>query len=173
MEILEDRKEWLQDYTSNCLSHYHATGEIDWKRYHYSKNSDFPSALPVKLSQAQIMLVTSSGAYLPDSQEPFDAANKLGDYQVRVFDPMTPFEKIDYAHEHYDQSYVRKDPQVLLPLRHLEILVTTNYIASLTPKVVSFMGYQPDVTKIIDITIPEVISVAQENEVDAVFLVPS
>jgi len=173
MEIIENRDQWFQDYSANLLKHYHVTGEIDWKCYHYSVNSEFPSAPPVVLSQARILLVTSSGAYLPDSQKPFDAANKLGDYQIRIFDPMTPFEKIDYVHEHYDQSYVRQDPQVLLPLRHLENLVATNYIAGLAPEVVSFMGYQPDVTKIIDITIPEVISVAQENQVDAVFLVPS
>jgi hypothetical protein len=173
MEILENRDEWFQDFEAHSLAHFHATGDIDWKLYHYSVNSELPEAPPLKLSDSKLLLVTSSGAYLHHSQEPFDAVNKLGDYQIRVFDPETPFEKIDYSHEHYDQSYVRQDAQVLLPLQHLKNLVATKVIGEIASEVVSFMGYQPDVSRVIDFTIPEVVSVAQENQVDGVFLVPS
>jgi hypothetical protein len=173
MEILENHDEWFQDFEAHWLAHFYAAGDIDWKLYHYSVNSEFPEAPPLKLSESKLLLVTSSGAYLHHSQEPFDAANKLGDYQIRKFDSETPFEKIDYSHEHYDQSYVRQDPQVLLPLQHLENLAVTRVIGKIAPEVVSFMGYQPNVSRVIDITIPEVVSLAQENQVDGVFLVPS
>lgn len=61
------------------------------------------------------MLISSAGGYLKNEQEPFDAANDLGDYTIRTFPSTTQPEQIAFAHEHYDQR-LKSDQQVLLPL---------------------------------------------------------
>jgi hypothetical protein len=61
----------------------------------------------------------------------------------------------------------------LVPLRHLEDLVTEGVIGEMAPSVMSFMGYQPDVTRVIDELIPPILEVAQAEEVQAALLVPA
>lgn len=118
------------------------------------------------------MLISSAGGYLTDSQLPFDARNPLGDYTVRKFPSSVPFEDLSYAHEHYDHTAANSDPQVLLPLSHLREMVTEGRIGKLTP-MVSFMGYQPDVSRLLDETIPAILEIVKDEQVDAALLVPS
>ena len=107
-----------------------------------------------------------------NEQQPFDASNPVGDYTIRVFPPDTPFDHLAYAHEHYDHTAINTDPQVLLPLGHLREMVVNGKIGALT-SVVSFMGYQPDVSRLLDETIPAILQVAKEEQVTAALLVPS
>jgi len=60
----------------------------------------------------------------------------------------------------------------LLPLGHLREMVTENRIGSLT-SVVSFMGYQPDISRLLDETIPAILKIARSEHADAALLVPS
>jgi hypothetical protein len=173
MEIIENRAAWVEHYTRNWLEHYYTTREIDWSRYRYSKNRKVPSGAAIELSKSKILFITSSGAYIKDRQEPFDAANNLGDYEIRIIPGSISFEELDYTHDHYDKTPVRKDHQVLLPLRHLENLVTEGFIGGLTAGFISYMGYQPDITKIADRMIPEILLNIKEQRPDAAFLVPS
>ena len=46
-------------------------------------------------------------------------------------------------------------------------------IGELAPSIVSFMGYQPDVTRVVDETMPAVVEAARAAEADAVLLVPA
>ena len=119
------------------------------------------------------MLITTSGAFLPASQEPFDAPNPLGDYSTRTFPSSTPFDQIAYAHDHFDHTDVNEDPQVLLPLHHLKDMVDAGAIGELAPSVVSFSGYHPDVTQVINTTIPPILAIAKEEAVNAALLVPA
>ena len=173
MEILEDREGWLAAYREGWLAHYQQTGETNWKIYNRPKNSVAPSGKAIDLSVSRLMLITSAGSYLRDSQEPFDAANVFGDYTIRLYPSSTPFAALDYAHDHYDHTAVLEDAQVLIPLRHLEALVSEGTIGELAPTVVSFSGYQPDVTRTLDELIPAITDVATKEQIDAAFLVPS
>jgi hypothetical protein len=173
MEILENREQWQISFKESWLAHYQQTGTIDWDLYPHPRNSTAPSSPGIAVSKSRLMLVSSAGGYLPDQQEPFDAANLLGDYSVRLFPSSTPLEALGFAHEHYDLTAVKQDPQVLLPLRHLEDLVNEGAIGELTPSVASFMGYQPDVTRVVDETIPPIVKSALSEKADAVLLVPS
>jgi D-proline reductase (dithiol) PrdB len=110
---------------------------------------------------------------LEGRQEPYDAPNPLGDYSLRTFPTSTNFEQIAFAHEHYDHRAVNEDPQVLLPLRHLEQMHAEGQIGELSESVISLMGYQPDVTRTLDETIPAVVSMASDMQADAALLVPS
>ena len=102
----------------------------------------------------------------------FDAANALGDYSIRVFPADTPFSQIAFAHDHYDHTAVTTDPQVLLPLQHLREMISAGQIGSLAP-IVSYGGYQPDISRILSQTIPDILAIAQAEKVDGALLVPA
>jgi len=179
MEILENRDQWLADFREGWLAHYQQTGEIDWKRYPRPKNSVAPAGPGIDLRTSRLMLISSAGVYLrakprlAQHQQPFDAANPLGDYSVRLLPSSTPLDALAIAHDHYDHAAVNQDPQVLIPLRHLEDLVAEGVIGELATSMVSFMGYQPDVTQVIDETIAATLQAAQAEGVRAALLVPA
>jgi D-proline reductase (dithiol) PrdB len=173
MEILEDRAGWETAFRAGWLAHYERTGETDFKQYNRPRNSAAPAGKGVDLAQSRLLLISSAGGYLPASQEPFDAQNPLGDYSIRLLPSNTPLVAIAYAHDHYDHRAVDEDPQVLLPLRHLAELVTTGQIGALAPELISFMGYQPDVGRVIDELIPAIRAAVRAADVQAALLVPS
>ncbi len=119
------------------------------------------------------MLISSAGVYLPERHQPFDAANPLGDHSIRLIPSSTPLDALAIAHDHYDHAAINQDPQVLMPLRHLEALVAEGVIGELAPSMVSFMGYQPDATRVIDETIAATLQAAQAEGVHAALLVPA
>lgn len=172
MEILENRDQWREIYEV-WLGHFQQTGEFNWKNYNRPRNSTAPSGKGIDLSRSRLMLISSAGGYLRDEQEPFDAANPLGDYSIRVVPSDTPLGRLAYSHDHYDHAAVDADAQVLVPLRHLADLVHEGIIGELAPSFVSFMGYQPDATRVIDETIPAILEVARTEQIDAALLVPS
>ncbi|MEO7910685.1 MAG: hypothetical protein ABIV47_13650, partial [Roseiflexaceae bacterium] len=167
MDILENRAQWIATFREGWLGHYQQTGEQNWKIYNRPKNSVAPAGPGIALSKSRLLLISSAGAYLRDSQAPFDAPNPLGDYTLRLFPITTPFAALAYAHEHYDHTAVNADPQVLLPIEHLADLVAESAIGALAPAVISFSGYQPDVTRVLDETIPLILQAAMDAHADA------
>lgn len=173
MEILENREEWVTGFREGWLAHYEQTGEVDWERYPRIRNKVAPAGQGIDLSTSRLMLISSAGGYLPEEQQPFDAAHPLGDYTVRSFPASTPPDRLAFAHDHYDHTAVSQDPQVLIPLGHLKDLVAEGVIGELSPSVLSFMGYQPDVARVIDETIPAIVQAVQSEHVRAALLVPA
>ncbi len=174
MKILEDLAQWKHEFERGWLAHYEETGEFDWKIYNRPKNKDAPAGPGVDLSRSRLALISSAGGYLRESQQPFNTHKPdLGDYSIRLFPSTTPLEKLAFAHGSYDHTAVNKDPQVLLPLRHLEDFVNEGVIGQLAPSVISFCGWQPDVERTITEMIPAVIEVAKAEQLDAALLVPA
>ena len=173
MEILENRDEWFAAYQEGWLRHYRETGQTKWDLYKLPHNINAPDGPAIDLSQSRLLLISSAGGYLPASQEPFDAENDLGDYTIRRFAVDTVPEQIAFAHTHYDHTAVNEDQQTLLPLGHLRDLVQEGVVGELATDVVSFMGYQPDATQVVDVTIPAILAAAQEMHAQAALLVPS
>ncbi|MEQ8675720.1 MAG: glycine/sarcosine/betaine reductase selenoprotein B family protein [Aggregatilineales bacterium] len=173
LEILEDRQGWYEDYQANWLRHYQETGETLWKIYQRPRNTTAPSGKAINLSESRLVLITSAGSYLKDEQTPYDAENDLGAYDIRLYSSSTPLNKLAYAHTHYDHTAVNADPQVLVPLLHLDDLVSEGVVGELAPNVISFMGYQPDVMRVLDETIPAIITAMKAENAQAALLVPS
>lgn len=173
MQIFENLDSWREEFEQGWLAHWQATGETNFKLYNRPKNSKAPSGSGVDLSRSRLALITSAGGYLHDSQEPFDAEHDLGDYTIRTFLSSTPFRAIAYAHTHYDHTAVNADPQVLVPLRHLEDMVSEGAIGELAPSVISFHGYQPDVERTVRETVPAIVEAARAEQIDAALLVPA
>ena len=173
MEIIENPKEWVKSFQEGWMAKIKKTGKFDWKQYISPKNRSAPSGKRVDLSKSRLLLISTAGGYLHESQKPFEASSKFGDYSIRLFPSDTPFEALSYAHEHYDHQYIDKDPQVLLPLRHLEDMVSKGIIGEISPNVVSFSGYQPNVIRVVKEMIPEIVEVALRDQVNAALLVPA
>ncbi|MCB0186426.1 MAG: hypothetical protein KDE31_19295 [Caldilineaceae bacterium] len=173
MDILEDRAEWQATYRDGWLRHYHETGETKWDLYKLPNNKIAPTGKGIDLAQSRLLLISSAGGYLPAIQQPFDAENDLGDYTIRRLAMTTAPDDIAFAHTHYDHTAVNADQQVLLPLGHLRAMMAAGKIGALAPDLVSFMGYQPDAGRVVDETIPAIVAVAKEMQVQAALLVPS
>lgn len=173
MEILENREQWIASFRDGWLAHYRQTGEFDWKRYPRIKNRVAPTGQGIDLSASRLILISSAGGYLPEKQQPFDAGHPIGDYTIRSFQTSTPLDQLAFAHDHFDHAAVNQDQQVLVPLRHLEDLVAEGVIGELASSVISIMGYQPDVARLIEETIPAIVQAAQAEQVHAALLVPA
>ena len=173
MDILENPKEWLHNFQQGWLAHFEETGMVDWKRYVRPRNHLSPSGPGINLAESRLLLISSAGAYLHESQEPFDSPNQFGDYSMRLFPSDTSFKSLSFSHDHYDHQYVDKDPQVLLPLRHLEEMVSEGVVGELAPNVISFSGYHPNVIRVVKELIPAILKVAKEDQVNAALLVPA
>lgn len=173
LSILEKPKDWLKNFNSKWIGHLEKTGKIDWDKYSKIRNKFTPSGAPINLSESKIMLVSSSGAYLPASQEMFDQDNVLGDYSNRIIPSNTSFDEIEFSHTHYDHKFVDQDPQVLLPLRHMEDFVSEGIIGEIAPVTVSFSGYQPNVIRVAKELVSNVLAIAKEHKIDGVLLVPA
>lgn len=172
MKILENLDAWAEHFEANWLAHYEKTGETDWKQYQYVKNETAPSGKALDLSQSKLLVVASAGAYLKDSQTAFDASNLMGDYSVRTFPHSTDLADIAFAHEHYNHQYVEQDAESVLPLRILETMQAEGIIGELAETVVSFHGYTPDIRRLLDETISQIIGLAKDQQVDAALLIP-
>ncbi len=172
-EIFDSQAEWQAQYESSWLAHYEGTGEIDWSLYPRPRNREAVGVPGVDLRESRLLFVTSAGAYLPASQKRYDDENDMGDYSIRAIPSDTPLDAIAYAHTHYPHEAVDADPQVLLPLRHLEALRDAGEIGELAPHAVSFMGYQPDVARLVAETAPQIVAYAKEAAVRAALLVPA
>jgi D-proline reductase (dithiol) PrdB len=173
MEIVEHLAQWQADYEQGWLAHFKETGQLDFTRYPRPNNRSAPAGPGIDLSQSRLAMISSAGAYLRDTQEPFNEPDPLGDYTIRLFPSTTPFEALAYAHDHYDHTAVLDDPQVLLPLGHLADLVREGVIGELAPAVISFSGYQPDLVRVVNELIPAVIEAAKAEQIDAALLVPA
>lgn len=172
MDILENADAWAKTFRGGWLAHLQKTGSPSWEIYERPRNQNPITGKGVDLKSSQLVLISSAGGYLVDSQEPFDAGNPLGDYTVRTFPVSTPFEKLAYAHEHYDHAAINADPQVLMPLKHLREMVSEGSIGELAP-VISIMGYQPDVSRLLDETIPANLKIVREENARVALLVPA
>ncbi len=172
MDILENREAWAAAYRDGWLAHLQETGETNFRLYQPPKNSAAPGAPGVDLSRSRLLFISSAGGYLRGRQEPFDAANPTGDYTIRLFPPDTPLSSLAYAHDHYDHAAIDRDPRVALPLPRLRELAARGVIGSLSPSVVSIMGYQPDVIRTIEELIPQIVQLAGAEKPQAALLAP-
>ena len=171
--IADNLNEWAEQFKQGWLNHYNSHNDIDWSLYNMFVNKTTIDSEPIELKTSKLMLITSSGVYNPKNDAPFDAANPVGDYTIREISADSSPQDLDYAHDHYDNSPVKEDMQVLLPLNHLKEMTEAGEIGCLSKNVVSFMGYQPDVEKVVKETIPEIISIAKRDNIEAALLVPS
>jgi len=173
MAVLDDRAKWREEYEAGWLKNYTVTGEVDWTIYNVPRNTTTVAGPGVALARSRLAVISSGGFYIDGVQEPFDEPDALGRYDIRLLPTDSPPESFSISHTHYDHAAANADRQVLLPTGHLNEMVDAGDVGELAPNIISFMGYQPDVTRVIDESIPAVVEAARAMNVDAAILIPA
>ncbi len=173
MSVIDNRDQWLAEFKAGWHKIYSETGELDWKAYNLPKNTTTVSGPAVDLSKSKLVMITTGGFYIADEQEPFDEPDMYGRYDIRLLPADMAPENFSISHTHYNHDAVNEDRQVLLPMSHLQEMVDAGEIGEMAPNIISFMGYQPDATRVEDETIPAILAACKEMEVTAALLVPA
>jgi hypothetical protein len=173
MEVLENAQAWRNHYQKTVLQSHSQNNKPNFSEYKFVNNSCSPAGKGQKASKIRLLFISSSGAYISGRQEPFDAQNPAGDYTIRPIPAATHGDELDFAHDHYDQTAVREDVQILIPLGHLRHEVQTGQLGGLTKNWLSFMGYQPDASRVIEETLPQIIAFALAEKATGALLIPA
>ena len=173
MAILDNRDKWRADFEAGWLKTYTQTGELDWQGYNLPHNTSTVFGRAVDLSTSRLAVISTGGFYIEGEQEPFDEPDMLGRYDIRLLPVSSQASGFSISHTHYDHAAANEDRQVLLPIEHLNEMVAAGEIGELAPNIISFMGYQPDVTRVIDETIPSVLNAVQQMGANAAILIPA
>ncbi len=172
-DVIEGEQKWEEGYNKNFVKELESSGKIDWKKYQYTRNRLSPSGPALDLSKTKLLFISTSGAYLKDSQEPFSVKKVLGDYTFRRIPTSTAFEDLAIAHDHYDHKYIKADPQVLLPFGHLQDMISEGKLGSIASEWISISGFQPNIIKVRRELAEKIVKIAKELEVNAALLVPA
>jgi len=132
-----------------------------------SEVSFIPPAAP--LNQLKIALITTAGTRLLH-QKPFDIDS--GDHSFREIPADTPISDLLVDHTHYDTGPASFDPDCVFPLQTVRRLYHSGVVGGVAPIHFGFMGYIPDVTPLIDTSIPQVVQRLKDTGVGAVLLSP-
>src|SRR5260370_24177844 len=100
-----------------------------------------------RLAAARIALLTSAGAYLESSQPSFDLEREQnhpewGDPSWRSLPTAADSPDIRRAHLHINSADIKADPEIALPSRLLDQLVTEGVVGGATANHISGLGYQ-------------------------------
>jgi hypothetical protein len=100
-----------------------------------------------RLAASRIALLTSAGIYVKSSQSSFDLEREQrepewGDPSWRSIPSNVEAGDLEVAHLHISHDDIRSDPEVALPMRTLDELVSEHVVGSATAEHLSVMGYQ-------------------------------
>jgi hypothetical protein len=132
-----------------------------------------------RLASSRIALLTSAGIYLRSSQPSFDvereqANPEWGDPSWRSIPSAVEAADLEVAHLHISHDDIRSDPEVALPARTLDELVSERMVGSATPEHISVMGYQE---RSLDgwrqDTAPQLIARLRDQQADGLVLAPA
>lgn len=144
--------------------------DFDWTRFDQPTR---PVPLKKPVAQCRVALVTTSGAYLRDSQPRFATKSPTGDDSFRIIPNETPIEEIALAHPGYDTRRAIQDLDCVFPLALLNRFARQGTIGSAAPRHFSFMGFIPHPERLLTEIAPQVGDELQRDRVDLVLLVPS
>ena len=134
-------------------------------------NESTPFTVPSKsLAASRVAIVTSAGLHLKGDR-PFIS----GDPTYRVIPSNTPGGNLVQSHASigFDRTAVLEDINVVFPIERLREMVAADDIGELAPDFYSFMGAQPDTSRIRQQTGPEVAELLLAAGVDVVLLTPT
>jgi len=173
MEILERPLEWLRAFQEGWLSNFEKTGEPDWSLYTHAQNHLIPNSRGINLSQSRVLLISTAGVYYAKKQKPFQNNYPLGDYSIRTIPFNADPHHLVFSHPSFNDEYVKKDTQVLLPMEHMYELSNEGIIGSLVPVVVSFSGFLPHAIRLVKELVPAILRVAKEYNAHAAMIIPA
>jgi D-proline reductase (dithiol) PrdB len=148
-----------------------------------SRVDGFPFLLPAKsLSESRVCMVSFAGVYLK-GQKPFVTSpgvvpleyramrfRNQGDWSVREVPVNCEPSELLIAHAHYDHTDADEDINCVFPLARLWELEVEGYVGECAPLHYSLMGYVPQVTRIVQTAVEQIIPGLRAQEVDVVLV---
>jgi len=155
------------DYIERTREQYASLGHPPYK---WVENSDAPPFVPLRkrLQNARIGLIASGGIYSQGQV----AFNFRDDTSFRIIPRETTRENLRATHFAYDLTDARQDPNVVFPLDTLRKLQEDGRIGEVAKNAYTFMGGIYSSRKVKQILAPALADRAEQDEVDAVVLVP-
>ena len=173
-------KEWqikYEDWTGFAVPLFKEGKAKDaMAQYPWFTTQDEPcTRLQKPISEARVGLITTGGYSIEGEQEPMRAYPTFDGTvpQVRQIPANVDRTKLRIDHPGYDHKYAEEDLNSNLPLDRLAELVAEGVIGSLSDNTIMLMGLQPNVTPLIEETIPEIVAAFKSDNVDLALLVPS
>lgn len=121
-----------------------------------------------ELKNSRVAFITTSGVHTKEDV-PF---NTDGDHTYRMVPGDVDFDELMITHTHYDTSEAEKDKNVVFPLEILRSLARQGHIRDVAPRNFSFMGYIPEVRRLIEESAPAIADMLVEDGVDIALLSP-
>ena len=132
-----------------------------------------------RLAAARVALLTSAGLYVRSTQRSFDLEREQnypewGDPSWRSIPRNAGPADIGVAHLHINDEDIKADPEIALPARLLDQLVTEGVVGSTTAEHFSVMGYQDrSLEGWRDRTLPELVAKLRDQQADGLILAPA
>jgi hypothetical protein len=131
-----------------------------------------------RLAAARIALLTSAGLYVRNTQSTFDLERERnnpewGDPSWRSIPANVDVPDIGVAHLHINDADIKADPEIALPARLLDQLVSEGVVGSATAEHLSVMGYQDrSLEGWRKDTLPQLVAKLREQQADGLILAP-
>ncbi len=156
------------DYIRRTKERYDALGYPPYRWVHHEEKPPF-AAFSKELPEARIGLIASGGIYL----EGQIAFHHRDDTSFRLIPSNSADADLRVTHFAYDTSDARIDPGVVFPLARLRELTQEGTIGGLAANACTFMGGIYSSRKVREALAPALADRMQEEDVDAVMLVPA
>ncbi len=156
------------------LSDLKLTYRIYMKGYRYRSVDWRPGTFLSKpLAESKLAVVTTASYHLPD-QQPFDEKIRGGDYSYRELPVDCDLRSLRMSHrsDAFDDTGLRADSNLALPLDRLRELVAAGEIGYLSERHFTIQGSIPAPGRLVKFTAPEIAAKLKEDAVDAVLLTP-
>ena len=129
-----------------------------------------------QLSESTVAMISTGGIALK-TDRPFDQEGERqnpwwGDPSYRILPNTATEQDVRLYHLHIDPRYGEQDLNCMFPLQRLKELEAAGEIGRSAARHYSFMGYILRPEKLLQETTPQIIRNLQEDQVDAVVLVP-
>lgn len=126
------------------------------------------------LSDSKIAIISSAGLYIKDIQPKFDAKVKGGDYSFREIPISIKINSLGDSHRSltFDHSGLISNPETGMPIPQLIELKNEGIIKEVNHRHISLMGSILAPGRLIKKSIPKIIEILKNDEVDIVLLIP-
>ncbi len=156
------------------LSEFPLKTRLFLKTYPWRRIDPVPwTPLAKPLSECRVALLSSAGFVAPD-QEPFDETRRAGDPSFREIPSDVDVATLRDTHrsQSFDQSGIRRDPNLAVPIDRLRELAQAGRIGEVSRRHISFMGSLTATGAFVRDTAPAAAKILVEDRVDVALLVP-
>src|SRR5262249_33545439 len=160
---------WLPQALPLIRAHDYAGA---FKTYPFPEFARTPwTSLTTPVAEVRLGVVTTAGLYRPGIDRPF-ADTEEGEPGFLPLPSDTSLADLDVAHSHIPRDLVRTDPNIVLPLDAVRVLVREGTVGGLAPRVPSLVGYQTRAHEVARETAPAIAALLAEDKVGLALIVP-